>query len=138
MAGLQLILRATFRASCLLCLPIDLKLARCKALFRLGLPFDIGTGGTNEIDAILLLTAVQQPGINIARIDDMLLGQEFFLLEPFVDDGGSRIVGDGGRGRLDMGDQVWAVLLTGFRQVNLKAYPTGGALLAVMRVEIIR
>src|SRR5205814_5046988 len=99
--------RMPLGAGGLLCLPIDIKVARRKAFFRLSLPFDIGTCGTNQIDAIILLTAVQQLGINIARIDDMLLGQQFSLLEPFVDGGGSGIVGDRGGGRLNMGNQVW-------------------------------
>ena len=68
----------------------------------------------------------------------MLLGQQFFLLESFMNAGGSRIIGDGSGGRFDMGDQVRAVFLTGFRQMHLKSDPAGGALLAVMRIEIIR
>ena len=137
MAGVQLILRVAFGAGGLLGLPIDVKLARREALFLLSLPFDIGTGGANQIDAIILLTAVQQLGIDIARIDDMLLGQQFLLLEPFMNAGRSRIVGDRSGGRFDMGDQVRAVFLTGFRQMNLKSHPTGGALLAVVSIEII-
>ena len=108
-----------FGAGRLLGLPIDVKLTRREALFLLGLPFDIGAGGANQINAIILRAAVQQPGINIAGIDDMLLGQQFFLLEPFMDAGSSRIVGDRSRGRFNMGDQMWAVFLTGFRQMNL-------------------
>src|SRR3954468_22555834 len=44
----------TFRADGLLCLPIDLKLARGKALFLLSLPCDIRTCETNQIDAKIL------------------------------------------------------------------------------------
>lgn len=54
-----------------------------------------------------------------------------------MDAGGSCIVGDRGRGRFDMGDQMRAVLLTSFRQMHLKPYPTGGALLAVVRIQIV-
>ena len=50
--------------------------------------------------------------------------------------GGSCIIGDGSGGRFDMGNQVRAVFLTGFRQMNLESYPAGSALLAVMGIEI--
>ena len=43
----------TFRADSLLGLPIDGKLTRLEARFLLGLPFDIGTGRADQIDAII-------------------------------------------------------------------------------------
>ena len=55
-----------------------------------------------------------------------------------MDGGRSRIVGDWSRGCFDMGNQVWTVVLTGFRQMHLKTHPTGRALLAVVGVQIIR
>ena len=116
------------RAGGLLGLPIDVKLARRETHLLLSLPFDIRARGANQIDTIVLLTAVQQLGIDIACIDQMLVGQQFLLLESFMDAGGSCIVGDKGRGRFDMGDQMRAVLLSGFRQMHLKPHPTGGAL----------
>src|SRR5579859_1185551 len=64
----------TFGTGRLLSLPIDVKLTRLEALLLLGLPFDIGARGTDQINAVILLTAVQQLGIDIAGIDDMLLG----------------------------------------------------------------
>lgn len=36
-----------------------------------------------------------------------------------------------------MGNQVGAVFLTGFGQMDLEPYPTRGALLAVVGIEII-
>src|SRR6266516_2663677 len=51
--------RVPFRTGSLLGLPIEVKLGCCEAHLLLGLPFDIGACGANEIDAIVLLTAVQ-------------------------------------------------------------------------------
>jgi hypothetical protein len=107
--------RVAFGAGGLLGLPIEVKLARLKAHLLQGLPFDIGARGAYQINTIILLTAVQQLGINIARIDDMLLGQQFLLLKPFMDAGSSRIVGDRSCGRFNMGDQMRAVFVAGFR-----------------------
>src|SRR6266705_150754 len=119
----------TFRADSLLGLPIDGKLTCLKARLLLGLPFDIGMGGADQVNAIVLLTAVQQLGIDIAGIDDMLLGQQVFPLEPFMNGRRSCIIGDGCGRRFNMGDQMRAVFLTRFRQMDLEAYPTGRALL---------
>jgi hypothetical protein len=122
----------------LLSLPIDGKLTRREACLLLGLPFDIGMGGADEINAKVLLTAVQQLRIDIAGIDDMLLGQQVFLLEPFMNGRGSCIIGDGCGRRFNMGDQMRAVLLTRFGEMDLEAYPTGRAFLTVMRMKTRR
>jgi hypothetical protein len=42
-----------------------------------------------------------------------------------MDGGGSGIIGDRSGGCFDMGDEVWAVFLTGFGQMNLEPHPTG-------------
>lgn len=46
----------------------------------------------------------------------------------------------GGRcwGRLNLSDQVWRILITGFRQMHLVANPFGGALFAILRLNIVR
>jgi hypothetical protein len=62
----------------------------------------------------------------------MLLGQQVFLLESFMDSSGSGIVGNRGCGRFDVSDAMWTVFLAGFREMDLEAHPTGGTLLAVM------
>src|SRR2546423_10304823 len=48
-----------FRAGRLLALPVDLKTTFVKAGLLLGLPFHIGARGTNQIDAIIFLAALQ-------------------------------------------------------------------------------
>ena len=68
----------------LLSLPVDVKLACGKAGLLLGLPFDIGVCGADQAKAIILLASVQQLGIDIAGIDDMLVEQQVLLLEPFM------------------------------------------------------
>jgi hypothetical protein len=66
--------RVPFGTGGLLGLPIEVKLGCREAHLLLGLPFDIGACGANQINGIILPTAVQQLGIDIAGIDDMLLG----------------------------------------------------------------
>ena len=127
-----------FRTGGLFSLPIDLELACLEACLLPCLPFVISSGRTNQINAIVLLTAVQYLSINLARIDEMLLGQQVFLLESFMDSSGSGIVGDWGCGRFDVSDEMGTVFLAGFREVDLEADPTGGALLAAMGLQIIR
>ena len=119
---------AAFRAGRLFGLPIDLKLSRVKSGLLLGLPFVISTRWTNQINFVVLLAPVQQLGIDIASIDNVLIGQKLLLFEPFMDSGCPRVVGDGSRGRFNMRNQVRAVFLTGFGEMNLEPHPTGGAL----------
>jgi hypothetical protein len=113
----------TFGTSRLLSLPIDGKPTRFEARLLLGLPFDIGMGGADQVNAIVLLTTVQQLGIDIAGIDEMLLGQQVFLLEPFMNASGSCIIGDGSGRRFNMGDQMRAVFLARFRQMDASSLP---------------
>jgi hypothetical protein len=51
--------RMSLWAGGLLSLPVDIKMTRVVAHLLLSLPFDIGTCRTNQIDAIVLLTAMQ-------------------------------------------------------------------------------
>ncbi|SRR6266566_1159549 len=69
------------------------------------------------------LSAVPQLSIDIAAIDDMLFGQQVFLFEPFMNARGSCIIGDGSGRRFDMGDQMRAVLLTRFGEMNASILP---------------
>jgi hypothetical protein len=116
----------------LLGLPIDRTRVRREALVLLSVPCDIGTCRSKQIDANILRTAVQHLGIDIACIDELLLWPEIFLLYG----GRARVVRDESPGRVDRGDHVWAVLLTGVRQLHLEPDPPGGALLAGMGIEI--
>jgi hypothetical protein len=62
-----------FGAGRLLRLPIEVKLTRLEAFLLLGLPFDIGARRADQINAVIMQTAVQQPGVDIAGINDMLV-----------------------------------------------------------------
>jgi hypothetical protein len=73
-----------FGTRSLLGLPVKLKLSCCEALLLLGLPLDIGTSGTDEINTVILPAAREQLGIRIAGIYHMLLRQEIFLLQSFM------------------------------------------------------
>jgi len=80
---------------------------------------------------------VKQLSVNIARIDDVLLRQQVFVLQGLMNGGGHGIIGDGSTGRFDMRDQVRVLLLARFGQMGFVAHPTRAALLAAMGVQIV-
>ncbi len=75
-------------------------------------------GRAKQINAVVLLAAVKQLSVNIVRIDDVLLRQQVFVLQGLMNDGGPGIIGDGSTGRFDMRDQVRALLLARFGQMD--------------------
>ena len=121
----------------LLVFPIDEKMIGIEASLLAGLPLMVSTGRTHQIDLVVLLALEQQFGIHIARIDTMLIWQEVFVLEAFMNDGGSGIIGNRSGGRFDMGDQMRTAFFTGFGQMDLLAHPGGTALFTVMRLDIV-
>lgn len=118
-------------------LPIDEEVAGIKAFLLASLPPIIGSRGTNEVDVVVLLAVHQQFGIHIPGIDNVLLWQQVFALESFMDECCSGIIRNRGGGRVDRRDQMRAAFFTGFRQMDLLAHPGGRALFAVMRLDII-
>jgi hypothetical protein len=62
-------------ARSLLVIPIDEKVVGIEALLLIGLPLMIAAGWTHQIDLVVLLALEQQFSIDIASIDNMLLGQ---------------------------------------------------------------
>ena len=121
----------------LLGVPVNVKLTCREARLLLGLPAVISSRGSNQINSIVFLALVQQLGINVAGIHQMLRGLEVLVLEPFVDTRGPGVVRDGSGGRFHMGDQMGTVLLAGFRQMHLLPHPTRRPLFTVVRIQII-
>jgi hypothetical protein len=121
----------------LLVFPVDAKMISIEALLLIGLPLMIAAGRTDQIDLVVLLTLEQQFSIHVACIHHMLLREQIFALETFVNECCSRIEGNRSGGRFDMGDQVRTVFFTAFGQMDLLSHPGGRALFAVMRLEIV-
>jgi hypothetical protein len=102
----------------LLCLPVDEELAGLKARFVAGRPSVIGSCGTDGINLVVLLALDQQFGIHLPGIDNMLLWQQVFALESFMDERCSGIIRNRSGGRVDMGDQMRTAFFTGFCQMD--------------------
>lgn len=109
-------------ARSLLMFPIDEKVISIEACLLTRLPLMVPAGWTQQVDLVVLLALDQQFGIHIARIDNMLVWQELFVLEGFVDDRRSRIIRDRGRGGFHMWNEVRAVFFTGFGQMDFLSH----------------
>ena len=121
----------------LLAFPIDEKVISIEALLLTGLPLMVPAGWTHQVDLVVLLTVNQQFGIHITGIHNMLIWQEVFVLEAFMNHGGSGIIGNRSGGGFDMRDQMRTVFFAGFGQMDFIANPGGTALFTVMRLDII-
>ncbi len=75
----------------LLVFPSDEKMISIEALLLIGLLVMIAAGRTDQIDLVVLLTLEQQFGIRVACIQHMLLREQIFALETFVNDCCSRM-----------------------------------------------
>jgi hypothetical protein len=64
-------------------------------------------GGANQVHPIVSLRLDEIGTRNIARIDEMLIGEEFLLSQIVMNRGEDPLITDGSRSRLDMGDQLW-------------------------------
>lgn len=120
-----------------LLLPIhhNLRGRKPRALTRL--PLGSVPGWSTEIDLIVLLTLDDCFRVHRARVHDVPLWEEIVVLESFVDGWNSSKVGQGCRSRFDRGNQVWAVVIAGFGQMDFVARPTCVALFRIMRLGII-
>lgn len=106
----------------LLVFPIDEEVIGIEAHLLIGLPLMVPAGWTQQVDLVVLLALDQQFGIHIARIDNMLVWQELFVLEGFVDDRRSRIIRDRCRGGFHMRNEVRAFFFTGFGQMDFLSH----------------
>jgi hypothetical protein len=110
--------RVSLWAGSLLVFPIDEKVISIEACLLIGLPLMVPASWTHQSDLEDLLALDQQFGIDIAGIHNMLFWQQVFVLEGFMDERRSRIIGNRGRGGFHVRDQMRLVLFTGFRQMD--------------------
>src|SRR2546421_459691 len=77
----------TLRAGGLLVVPIELKMRQIEALACFGLPAIVRKHRTTEPDPMLLLTGHDEFSIDVAAIDDLLLGQEMMSTQVLLNSG---------------------------------------------------
>src|SRR6266516_6283643 len=65
-------------------LPVQLKVRCIEALACPGLPTIVGQGRSDQANPIFLVTADQQVGIHIARIDELVLREQALLGQPLL------------------------------------------------------
>lgn len=117
--------------------PIDPEFGSRKAGVVLGLPMVIATGRPNQVDAKLPAAVDEQLRVDVAGVGNVLGRQQVLLGEIRVDRRRDGIVGYRRRRGFDVRDQVGAVGLAGFSQMDLVASPSQAALGRVVRVGVI-
>ncbi len=58
---------------------------------------------------------------DIARIEEMLLWEQFLLSQTCVDRAENSLITDGSRSRLDMSDQLWSLFIADLAEMHLIA-----------------
>ena len=86
--------RVSLWAGSLLLFPIDEKVISIEACLLTSLPLMVPASWTHQIDLEVLLALNQQFGIHIAGIHTMLFWQQVFVLEGFMDERRSRVIGN--------------------------------------------
>src|SRR5260370_29101309 len=127
----------SFGADRLLAFPIDEELAGIDALVGVGLPLHIATSRTDHFNPVLLPTADQNGGSNIACIKQVLTRGEGSPLQIGMERLCHRLISRRSSGRGHMGDQVRAIFLTGFGYMHFVARPPRLALFAIASFLII-
>ena len=74
---------------------------------------------------------------DIARIDQMLIGEEVLLSQAAMDRREAPLIADGSRSGLDMGNQLRARSLAGLGEMYLIPHPYRRPLLAITGVQVI-
>ena len=94
-----------------------------QVIASLGLIPVILEGGTDQVDSIALPTLDEIGRINVAGIDQVLLGEQVLLGQGGMNPAESLLVVDGSRGGLDMGDQLRGIFMR-LVWVKCTLYPT--------------
>src|SRR6516162_8757562 len=127
----------SLRTPDLLVVPVNREVVDIIGTVHFRLPTRIVTGGTKQVDAILLTTLDQEGRVNIGGIDQVCLRGEVFFGQCLMDIVRAHRLMDRCRGRLDMGQQVRRRVLAGFTYMDHVACPLGAAFGAVAGVNII-
>jgi len=117
--------------------PIDGEVVDVIAGIRCGLPMSILAGWANRINLVVPLALHQQLRINISRIYDMLVREQFFAGEPGVNSCGHGIISDRSGCGFHMRHDQGEMSFTGFGQMHFISLPLGTAFLGVVGLFII-
>src|SRR5664280_731565 len=118
--------------------PIDLKLLACVGTLYFSLPCDIYAGGSNQIDAVMNLTADQEFRRHITGVHQVLAWREALVNQGLVDGFGTHRFVDVSRGGMHVCNQMNAVLVTGFAYMNHVTGPVHAAFATVAGLGIVR
>ncbi len=75
-------------------------------------------GGTNQVHLIAGLALDEMSARDISSIDEMLLREQFLLSQVSMDSGEGSLIAEGSRSRLDVGDQLWSIFITGLAKMD--------------------
>ena len=111
----------------LLPLPVNGEVGGVEALAGPRLPLGIHTGRTVQLDPPFVLCGNELLGLDITAVDHVHRGQEILGVQSLMHREHHFMIQGGSRRRFDMGNEVGAVLLTAFRQVDRVANPRRAA-----------
>ena len=126
------------RTGHLLLIPIYLKPTRIKAIGRACLPVRIRPHRTDHTHPVLSLTLHHVLNINITTVYNVLFRQQSLLFKFLQDWFTGFHIWNYCAGRLNLRDQMNLVLITGLGEMHLVTNPLDRALIAIMRLRIIR
>ena len=91
----------------------------------------------NQVHLIAGLALDEMSDRDVACIDEMLIGEQFFLSQVGMDRGEDSLIAQGSSSGLDMGDQLWSIFIARLGKMHFISEPDGGPLLAIARVKVI-
>src|SRR5258708_199158 len=115
--------------------PIDGEVCKVVASLRL-IPVRL-EGRANQVNAIARLRLDEIGTRDIARIDEMVIGEEVLLSQIGMNRGEHSLITEGSRSRLDMRDQLWSVFIAGLGEMHLISDPERGSFLAIPGIQVI-
>src|SRR5262245_27137991 len=126
------------RTDGLLLFPVKAEVGGGEAFACLRLPGRVGPRRAAQFDAISLLAAHDQIGIDVTRIHQMDRRQQLFGGEFLMDLVNHLVIRHTRFGRLDLCDQAWFIFITSLGQVRLVADPGRAPFVRVARIRIVR
>src|SRR2546426_2061373 len=126
------------RAGGLLFFPIEVEVGGGEALACFRLPGRVGPRRAAQFDAVLLLAAHEQIGIDVTSVHQMDGWQQPFGREFLMDVVNYFVIRHSRLGCLDLCDQAWFVFITSLGQMRFVADPGRASFVRVARLEIVR
>jgi hypothetical protein len=82
-------------------------------------------GGTNQVHLIAGLALDKISDRDISSIDEVLLWEQFLLSQVGMDRREGSLIAQGSKSRLDVGDQLWSIFITGLAKMDGCHRPKG-------------